>query len=225
MKTGMLPVSRWTLCLLFTAVIGIIYNGGCSENKKMQTKSYSKQDAADSEFQKGADKPPTAKTLFSMAEILAAQGKDAECENILKQSITAYPDFVPAYNSLAELNMRQGRVNDAIVTITRGLQLNSRDTVLLNNLGMCWIVRRDYNKALDAFTEASGISPENAKYRANMAAALGLLGRYEESLSLFKQILPPKEAEHNLSVLRAVREDSNPNSAVNLKELNLKNPK
>jgi hypothetical protein len=35
-----------------------------------------------------------------------------------------------------------------------------------------------------------------------MAVALGLMARYEESLSLFKQVLPEDQANHNLSVLR-----------------------
>jgi hypothetical protein len=34
-----------------------------------------------------------------------------------------------------------------------------------------------------------------------MATALGLLGRIDESLALFYQVLPPGDAHHNVAVL------------------------
>ena len=162
-------------------------------------------DKSDIDFQTQGNNPPNAKTLSAMAEILAAQGRDSECEYVLKRIIHDNPKFLPAYNDLAELQMRQGRTNAAIQTLQQALSINPDDTVLLNNLGMCWVVRRDYESALEMFTKAAGLMPENTKYRANMAVALGMMGRDDESLSLFKQVLPEDEANHNLSVLKEAR--------------------
>jgi len=131
----------------------------------------------------------------------------------LKKIIQDNPKFLPAYNSLAELQMRRGQTNAAIETLQHALNINPGDAVLLNNLGMCWIVRRDYEDALKMFTRAAGIMPENAKYRANMAVALGLMGRDDESLSLFRQVLPEDQANHNLNVLREARSSEKPASA------------
>ncbi|MFC1793234.1 tetratricopeptide repeat protein [Planctomycetota bacterium] len=167
-------------------------------------------DKSELEFQTQGNNPPTAKTLSAMAEILAKQGKDSECEYVLKRIIQDNPEYLPAYNNLAELQMRQGHTNAAIETLQHALKINSEDTVLLNNLGMCWIVRRDYEAALKMFTRAAGIMPENMKYRSNMAVALGLMGRDEESLSLFKQLLPDDEANHNLNILREARNSNKP---------------
>jgi tetratricopeptide (TPR) repeat protein len=185
-------------------IVGFVYMfcfGGCSESVSSGSDVDSVLNISEYEFQKQADRPPTSKTLFSMANILAAQGRDQECEFLLKRIIQENPRCLPAYNSLAELQMRQGRVNAAIETIEDGFRIDSDDPPLLNNLGVCWIVRGDYGEALEVFTRAAGIKPENARYRSNMAVALGLLARYEESLSLFKQILPEDQANHNLSVL------------------------
>jgi Flp pilus assembly protein TadD len=165
-------------------------------------------------FQEQANRPPTAKTLCAMADILAAQGRDSECEFVLKRIIQEHPRFLAAHNSLAELQMRQGRTNAAIETLQNGLSIHPEDPVLLNNLGMCRIVRGDYENALEMFTKAAGIMPENAKHRANMAVALGLMGRDEESLSLFKQVLPEDQANHNLSVLQEARGIAKPAPAV-----------
>jgi len=153
------------------------------------------------------DRPPTAKTLYSMAEILATQGKDAECEFVLGRCLQEHPRFLPAYNSMAELQVRQGRLHEAIETLTTALQVFPRDPVLLNNRGMCLLLRRDYARALEHFIEAAGQVPESGKYRANLATALGLLGRQEECRALLQQILPPDKAEHNAEVLRKAYEE------------------
>jgi len=188
----------------------ILCVGGCSESAASGTDTDWVMDKSELEFQSQANNPPTAKTLCAMADILATQGRDSECGYVLKRIIQDNPKFLPAYNSLAELQMRQGHTNTAIETLQHALRINPEDTVLLNNLGMCWIVRRDYENALKMFTKAAGIMPENVKYRANMAVALGLMGRDEESLSLFMHVLPEDQASHNLSVLQEAREQAKP---------------
>jgi len=161
----------------------------------------------DSQFQAGADRPPTAKTLYTMARILASQGKDRQCQFVLMRTIQQYPDFMPAYCDLAELQLRRNAVDEAIRTLTAGLRISKQDPVLLNNLGMCRLLKGEYEKALDNFTQAAGIVPHDTRYRANMAVALGMTGRYEESLSLFKQVVTAANAHYNLSVICKARED------------------
>jgi serine/threonine-protein kinase len=143
-----------------------------------------------------------------MAQILATQGKEAECEFVLRRCVQDYPQFTPAYNSLAELQMRQGRVHEAVETLSTALKIRARDPVLLNNLGMCLLLRKEYEPALARFTDAAGLVPENGKYRANMATALGLLGRQEESQALLEQILPRDKAKHNAEVLHKAHDNA-----------------
>jgi len=150
------------------------------------------------------DPPPTARTLFAMADILATQGKDLQCEFVLRRCVGEYPKFVPAYNSLAELMMRHGRVSEAMIVLSQALELRPADPVLLNNRGMCLLIRREYEESLQSFTQAAGLRPESKKYRANMATALGFLGRHEESLALLQQVLPDDLARHNAEVLQKV---------------------
>jgi len=196
---------------LFTALqisevflILLLFLGGCSKQQtyNMQHSSSNLKHNGDTEFAKGSDEKPSPETLYFMADILAAQGKDEECGFLLKRCIYEYPRFVPAYNALAELRMRQGQIKESIQIISRGLQVYPRDVVLLNNLGMCWMIRQEYAQALELFTTAAGISPENSRYRANMGVALGLMGRYDESQSLFAQVLPQEQVKKNLEILQ-----------------------
>lgn len=164
------------------------------------------------------DRPPTAKTLYATADIFAKQGRDSECDFLLKRIVQEYPEFLPAYNSLAELQMRQGRTKEAIETITKGLVYHPRDPVLLNNLGVCWIALGDYEKALEKFTEAVQLTPQSARYRTNSALALGLMGRYDESLSLYRQVLSEDQANHNVAVLRDARGSANRGSTLSIEQ-------
>ncbi|MCD6174394.1 MAG: tetratricopeptide repeat protein [Planctomycetes bacterium] len=148
------------------------------------------------------DRPPTAKTLYLMADMLQTQGKDVQAEQLYRRILAQYPEFSPAYNDLASLLMRQRRIPEAMKILEAGLELRASDPVLLNNTGMCWLIRKRYQNALDYFTKASAVIPENTRYRSNMATALSLMGRREEALALYRQILPEKAAQENVRLLQ-----------------------
>lgn len=147
------------------------------------------------------DRPPTARTLYILADITAAKGRDRESQLLLERITDEYPGFFPAYNRLAEAHMRNRRIPEAVEVLSAGLAIDPREPVLLNNLGMCRLIRKDYHKALVCFTEASNVVPAHPRYRSNMATALTLLGRHEEALVQWQQVLPLEEAMENVQVL------------------------
>jgi len=188
-------------CLLVSAsgILCMFLLGGC--RSRNAESSLANKDELDAAFQAGADRPPTARTLHSLARILAAQRRDQECAAVLGRIIHEYPEFLPAYADLAELEIRNDRISRAIQVLLSGLRKQPTDAVLLNNLGMCYFFQRDYSKALLMFTRAVASMPEDARYRANMAMVLGMMGRYEESLSLYRQVLPEEDARENLTIV------------------------
>ena len=202
--------SDWRFCAaaprVLACAVGLFLLCGCEQPQQANYSKGPQLDKGQREAEVRPDQPPTAKTLYSMAEILAAQGKDKECEFVLRRCLQEYPRFTPAHNSLAELQMRQGRVHEAVAMLSKALEVRPKDPVLLNNLGMCLLMRKEYAQALDRFTQASGLVPESQKYRANMATALGLLGREEESRALFEQTLTIEKAKRNVEILRKARE-------------------
>jgi len=151
--------------------------------------------------------PPSAQTLHAMARLLAAQGRDQECEWALDRLISEHPDFTHAYNDLAELHLRHGRTAEAAASLEAGLARAPLDPVLLNNLGMCELHRGAHERALERFTQAVAASPGDARCRANLALALGLLGRLEEARALYLQVIPPADAHHNLAIVCEARGD------------------
>lgn len=192
---------------LLVALAGLaVAIAGCTG--KQQPARYSQRSDADVKWLSGAKGPPTPRTLLSMARILASQGRDAETAFVLKKIIEDQPAFLPAYIEMAELHMRARRVDSAIEALAAGLKMSPKDPILLNNIGMCCLVKQDYKRALETFSRAVAAEPGDVRYRANVALALGMLGRYDEALSLYKQVLEPGDAHYNLSVVCAARKDT-----------------
>ncbi len=196
---------RWLCVLAGAACVGLLA-AGCSSAKQANLDKGKRFDQSPNTFETQRDLPPSTRTLYSMADILAAQGKDRDCEFTLKRCIQQEPRFTPAHNKLAELLMRQGRVHEAEAVLSQALRISDADPILLNNLGMCCLVQRHYAEAAENFTKAAGLIPESAKFRANLATALALLGREEESQALLEQVLPEEQAKHNAEVLRKAHE-------------------
>ncbi len=195
-----------SLSALLPALVAGMACGGCSQGQSDNKISYSQPDAAEeTEFDRVSNPVPNAKTMYAYSRVLQGKGEDARCALALANLIEKYPEFRPAYADLADLQVRHGRIGAAVRTLSAGLAISSRDPVLYNNLGMCWMLQGEFNRALSHFTCAAAESPQDARYRANMAAALGMLGRYEESLALYMQVLPPHDAHHNLEVVREAR--------------------
>ena len=193
---GARSVARATLLVIFaTTVVGCVTGARPVGSYSSHNKNNSLLITSDSY------EPPKAMTLYAMSRILVSQGKDDQGELVLARLIREFPEFIPAYCDLAELRMRQGRVDDAVEGLSRGLQVAPRDPILLNNSGVCSIMKGDYEGALNSFTMAAEVVPREDRYRANMALALGMLGRYEESLSLYEEVLEPESAQENMRII------------------------
>jgi tetratricopeptide (TPR) repeat protein len=196
---------RWCTCAAMA--LSALSLSSCKSEEKVPSYTPT-QAAAEEEFERGANRPPSAETLFRLAKILAAQHKDAECETALRNCIDRYPDYMPAYEALAELQVRQRKFAAAQKTLNQGLALKPTEPVLLNAMGMSYMLTGDYDSALKYFKQASAAAPDDARYTSNVALATGMLGRYDESLSIYQSVLRPGPAHYNLAVVAEARKDS-----------------
>jgi len=183
-------------------VVAACTMSGCVSNAP-GTKAMS----ADEAFEAGSDRPPTPKTLYTMSRILAAQGRDNECRFVLERVIREEPGFIPAYCELSELHMRRNHLTEAVAVLNAGLAKSPDDAVLTNNLGMCALMRGENQEGLDHFTRAAALAPDNARFRANMGTALGMMGRYDEAQAVFEQVVTTRDAHFNVGVLCEARDD------------------
>ena len=200
-----MSITRFHIAVVTVTLLAAFVSGCAQQAPRLPVPD--EAPVGESDFDKAADRPPTAKTLYVMAKLYASRGKDAEAEAALQRVIAENPTFIAAYCEMAETQLRQRRTNDAIATLNRGLKASARDPILLNDLGMCHLLKNDYANALSAFQQALTVRPDDARYRSNAAMALGMLGRYDEALAAYSTILPPADAHYNLGVICESRRD------------------
>jgi Flp pilus assembly protein TadD len=181
--------------------IALAAAGAACRSPGAQPSGSARANAAPDDFDRSAERAPSIDTLHSVAHVMAAQGRDDECKLVLEKLIDTHPRFLPAYAELAELYLRRDEPESARSALEAGLSMTPEDAVLRNNLGLLDFFDSKYEQALEHFAAAAASDPADARCRANLAAALGMLGRADEALAAYYLIVPPAEAHHNLGVL------------------------
>ena len=157
------------------------------------------------DWEASAAREPEAGSLHAMARLYASQGRDEQAEATLRELVGKAPDFLPAYEELARLYVKRDLLDGAIAALELGLQHHDRDPVLLNDLGLCRLLQKDLAAAAEAFTRAAAASADDTRARSNLALVLGLMGRDDEALALWRQVLPAAEAAANLARVAQAR--------------------
>jgi Flp pilus assembly protein TadD len=200
-----LSMLGWMWGALYCAVASVVLQFGCANEKSSNATDLNAPRPEDERFAEGAGRPATAKTQYAYARILSSRRQDQACDALLTRLVAENPKFMAAYVLQAEVRMRMRLVDAAIATLRSALVISPNDDVLLNNLGVCYLMKPDCPSALRCFVKAAAQQPSNSRYRANMALALGLLGRQDEAASLYKLVVSVDDAEYNLALLNSAR--------------------
>jgi Flp pilus assembly protein TadD len=199
---------KFTTAFVICSTISLVAIGGCAnKNQGKLPASRSARTQEDSSFAAGAGRTPTAATSYSFAKILIAQGRDRDALYVLSHIIREHPNYLPAYNETAGVYMRADRLDDAIMTLRTGLEKSPKDGVLHNNLGMCYLLKEQPEKALESFTRATELVPNSATFRSNRAAALALTAHDIEAENEYRTVLGTLQARQNVLALSRAREN------------------
>jgi tetratricopeptide (TPR) repeat protein len=150
------------------------------------------------------EQAPTVRTLHSAARMCAARGQDSQAEVAYAELIKRHPHYMPGYTELSELYLRNEMAETAIAVLRTGLEAAPDDPILHNNLGMCHLFEREYEAAVEQFTQAASLAPEDARNRANLAVALAMMGRMDEAYANYQLIIPEADARSNMHLLSEV---------------------
>jgi len=196
-------MTKHWLSLVVAAAVSVGLNG-CTT-----TTTYEQNDPTDPSHYGENDDPlgnetPTIRTLHSAARVCASRGQDSQAELAYSELIKRHPHYMPGYAELSELYLRNEMVETAAAVLEAGLEVKPDDAVMRNNLGMCLLFEREYEAALEQFTEAATLAPEDARNRANLAVTLAMLGRMDEAYANYQLIVPEEDARSNMYLLSEV---------------------
>ena len=166
----------------------------------------SAQDADKDWFEGGPMKPASAETLQLTVRVLAAKGQTAQAGFLLNRMLVDHPDHLGTYTEGAEVLLIEGRIDDAVAWLTRGLERMPGQPLLLNDRGVCHLLAADLASAARDFDAAHAADPRDADFVSNVALARALQGRDDEALRLWHLVVSAEEASSNLKIATAARQ-------------------
>jgi predicted CXXCH cytochrome family protein len=125
--------------------------------------------------------------IFNRALLKNTTGNSKEAEQLYRDCISRFPNFIQAYNNLADLYREQGREAEVKQVIDRGLQKNSGSAYLHYAMGL-WFIRNKENKQGAASIKTAALTePSNAQFVYGYAISLFSAGKQAEALQLLEK--------------------------------------
>ena len=156
-------------------------------------------------FEGGPMRPASAETLQLTARVLASKGDTARAGAVLDRLLREHPDHLGTYTEGAEVLLYEGRINEAVRWLDRGLERFPQHAVLLNDRGLCHLLVPDLAAATKDFEAAYAADKDDADYVANLALVRALAGDEAGARKLWRRVVGPEQVEGNLEVARKAR--------------------
>lgn len=125
-----------------------------------------------------------------------------------QQAIQQSPSYADPHNNLGNLLLELGRKEEAIACFNQALAHSPDSARIWNNLARATAQSHDFICALQHYTKALEIEPENPLIRSNRGQLLVELGRTEEGMKDLEHALEhypdTYEAVHNLALCHSV---------------------
>lgn len=137
---------------------------------------------------------------------LETANKLAEAREIYQNLIVKYPDRYEPYRRLGVVADRQKRYREAVALYSQAIALNP-DPEIFNDLGYCYYLQGQLDKAESALLKAVSMKPANARFRNNLAMVYGHQGRFDEALEQFRRGGSEADAYYNMAYVLAARDD------------------
>src|ERR1019366_3974797 len=129
--------------------------------------------------------PHNVNTSSLLDQIVAAhqRGDLARAEILCRQVIAAEPGNFQAWYMLAGLAFQQQSGPDALAAVNKALALNRKSAEAFNLKGAVLRAMDRKDEALESFSAALKLLPDNPDLWLNRSSVLGDLGRTEDALA------------------------------------------
>lgn len=117
-------------------------------------------------------------------------GELEKAEKAFTRALTADVKYGPAHHNLGKVYYHQNQWRAAALEFDRAHQFMPRHPDPLNGLGLVHMKAGEYDRAVEYFSKAVGLAPDEIEFRANLVMARVLRGeRSDEVLVLLDQVL------------------------------------
>ena len=107
--------------------------------------------------------------------------KWTEAKEYLAKANEIYPDNPEILRCLGWVVYNEGQNTTGLVTLERALNLDPENSLILCDLGVCYMQSRNFEKALSLFYKTLEIDPENQRAKDCVMAAQGVHTRFQDN--------------------------------------------
>ncbi len=142
-------------------------------------------------------------TLLPLGSVYTSTGKTAQAIAELKRALQLAPNSDEAYRRLGRAYRSAGRKDEALASFQKAIVANPYYWLNHNLLGIAYIESGDNERALQAFRKVTEVDPSRASGWANIGSIDHSLGKWEDSVAMFKKAVDLQPSALNYSNLGA----------------------
>jgi tetratricopeptide (TPR) repeat protein len=191
--------ARRILGRIYTRMIGDAQQGKINEDMLKQ--------AIDQYKQITARDPKDMESWLSLGRLYRVSSDSVEAEKAYKRAMEIDPNNEDALTGLALVYSDVGDTKKAIEML-RVVTERDPSPRTLEALAQSYDQMRDYKSAVEVLKKAVDVSPDNPRFKRELARALLLSEQFDEALKLYNQIASedPKDAQTQLRIAEIYRQ-------------------
>lgn len=122
-----------------------------------------------------------------------------EAKLAYQKAIEVDPKYLPAYVSLARVQLASEDHPAATQTYGKALAICPGDSLLHFELGMCQCRMKEWPAALASMRKAMELEPSNRQYATGMGLALARAGQWDEAFAILERVNGQAKAHYDLA--------------------------
>lgn len=184
-------------------------------------------DSAKGAYQKAMELNPTTPILpYVVSQLEIGQGKGAEAEAALKESITLKNDYIPAIILFSQLEVQLGKAVEALQLAEAAAYFAPNEPSVLFQVGILRSGTGDTAGAVAALLRAVELNPQYANARFFLGAMYAVEGKNAEALAELRAValMSPENAAAVAPDIEALEANRNPFTAARMRTLGIPTP-
>lgn len=145
--------------------------------------------AAIEHFNKAISLKKTATSLYNLSNAYWHIGNTKDAKRTLTESLKLSPNYTKSNSLLGLIFMLEGKIPEAIKSLESATIQNPKDIINLSNLGLCYLLIKNYDNAESLFYRASVLAPDYNTIKLNIADTKNLSGKTKESIHDYNDVL------------------------------------
>ncbi|MGB2905594.1 MAG: sulfatase-like hydrolase/transferase [Candidatus Aminicenantaceae bacterium] len=131
---------------------------------------------------------PLQRKMIAASKSFRGQNPDQALKD-LQEILSVRPDYLPAYNHMANLFYSTGDKDQAVETLRQGLKVNKKNMYLMSRLGLMLVEVQQYDEAISLLEACIKKENTNPDYFLYLGVAHQKSGRFDIALENYRKAL------------------------------------